>query len=558
MATDGLERLRRNQSPEPKAQSGEDGTPAARLIEGGVQTLNYSDHGRGVAAFLDRHGADVTGVISGWDRLRLQGTLRALYMREVMNAYLWNAKLAWKDFKAHLCEVTEHIRTAAATIAADAARPVLYLRGTPRKEALIEQIRRRDRIDEGLVAVLSAVEPCRTWFVRGNRQERKLQLEMGWGKCTHLYFYLVHPVFGLMQLRLQTWFPFLVHVGLNGREWLARQMEAAGIAFERADNCFTRIDQVQRAQQLCDEQLQMNWAEALSPLIEQYHPTHRLIHAIMPVDYYWTAAETEHATDVMFRDRASLTRIYPALVHHSIMSFGAEQVLGFLGRATPGKSEVKTDRRRREPGVRVKHWVDENSLKLYDKGSVLRSEVTINEPAGFTVYRTAEGKPKGKKAWRPLRRTVVDLPRRAQVSRAASERHLGALAAVNHDQPLRETVADLCRPVTREGKRFRALRPFDPFDQAVIAALNRADWTLHGLRHADLRNALAHDLPAGLTDAQMAGRISRLLRLLRAHRLIAKIGHTHRYRVTAKARLSATALMAAAAASTPQLTRLAA
>jgi hypothetical protein len=507
---------------------------------------------------MARHVGKVTGVISGWDRLRLQGTLRALYVGEIMNAYLWNAKLGWKDFKAHLCEVTEHIRTGAAVAAADAGRPILYLRGRPRKESLIDEIRQRDRIDEGLIAVLSAVEQCRTWFVRGNRAERKLRLEMGWGKCTHLYFYLLHPVFGLMHLRLQTWFPFLLQVCLNGREWLARQMQAAGIGFARADNCFTRIDDLAGAQQLLDAQLRTNWAEAMAPLLERYHPTHRLIHAIMPVDYYWTAAETEHATDIMFKDRASLAQIYPALVHHSVMSFGAEQVLGFLGRATPGKSEVKTDRRRREPGVRVKHWVDANSLKLYDKGSVLRSEVTINEPAGFKVYRAPEGKPKGKKGWRELRRSVADLSRRAAVSRAASERHLEALAAVSHEQPLRDTVADLCRPVTRDGKRYRALRPFASDDQALLAALNRAEWSLQGLRNADLRALLAHHMPASLTHRQIAGRISRMLRLLRAHGLIAKIARTHRYRITPKGRTCATALLAAAAASTTQLTRLAA
>jgi hypothetical protein len=357
---------------------------------------------------------------------------------------------------------------------------------------------------------------------------------------------------------LQSWFPFLVQICLNGREWLGRQMDAAGIAYRRADNCFTQIDQVERAQQLLDEQQRTNWAQMLSPLIEQYHPTHQLIHRIMPVDYYWTAAETEYATDVMFKDRASLARIYPALVHHSVMSFGAEQVLGFLGRHTPGNSEVKTDRRRREPGVRVKHWVDENSLKLYDKGSVLRSEVTINEPAGFKVFRAAEGKPKGPKRWRTLRRSVADLPRRAQISRGASARHLDALAAVETDTPLAQTVGDLCRPITRHGKRHRALHPFDPFDHAVLTALNRADWALHGLRNADLRDALAEHLPAGLTREQISGRIGRLLRLLRAHGLIAKVARSHRYQVTPKARTVITALLAAAKASTPALTRLAA
>ena len=525
-----------------------------------MKTQNIcAGHGRGVEAFVQRHREDVTGVVSGWDRLRLQGSLRALYVPEIMEEYLWRAGVLWKDFKEHVTEVTAHMREAAATVAADAGRPVLYLQNArARKEALIEQIRQRDRIDEGLIAVLSAVEPCRTWFARGDRRERKLRLELGWGKCIHLYFYLIHPVFGLMHLRLQTWFPMLVHVCLNGREWLARQMQSEGLRFRREDNCFTRLSEAARAQALFDAQLRTRWDRLLDPLIEQYHPTHRLLHSVLPVDYYWTVAQSEHATDVMFRDRASLTAIYPALVHHSVMSFGAEQVLGFLGRTHPGKSEVMSDRRRREEGVRVKHWVGLNSVKLYDKGPVLRSEVTINEPADFKVYRASERDPHGAKSWRELRRTVADMPRRAQISRAASERHLEALAAAACDTALAETLAPVCQPLVRDGRRYRALRPFSALDQALLRAINNAEFTLHGLRNRDLKNALKSVLPAGLTDKQIAGRIGRLLRWLRAHGLLAKVPRTQRYRITNKGRQIATAVLAAAAASTPQLTRLAA
>ena len=516
-------------------------------------------HGRGVEAFVGRHRDEVTGVVSGWDRLRLQGTLRAFYVREIMEMYLWRAQVLWKDFKGHVTEITTHIREAANTAAADAGRPVLYLRNARvRKEALIEQIRQRDRVDEGLIAVLSAVEPCRTWFARGDRQEHKLRLELGWGKCIHLYFYLVHPVFGLMHLRLQTWFPFLLHVCLNGREWLARQMQAEGLDFTREDNCFTHLADLARAQALLDAQLHTRWDQLLNPLVEQYHPTHQLLHAVVPVNYYWTMAESEHATDLMFRDRASLTAIYPALVHHSVMSFGAEQVLGFLGRTHPGQAEVTTDRRRREPGVRVKHWVGLNSIKLYDKGPVLRSEVTINEPADFKVYRASERDPQGTKSWRPLRRSVADLPRRAQISRAASERHLEALAAVACDTALAQTLAPVCRAIVRDGQRYRAVRPFSALDQALLRAINNAEFALHGLRNRDLRAALKPLLPSGLTHKQIAGRIGRLLRWLRAHGLLAKVARTQRYRVTNKGREIATAVLAAAAASTPKLTRLAA
>ena len=113
--------------------------------------------------------------------------------------------------------------------------------------------------------------------------------------------------------------------------------------------------------------------------------------------------------------------------------------------------------------------------------------------------------------------------------------------------------------LTDERDRYReALRPFAALDQALLGAFNRAEFHLHGLRNRDLREALAPVLPSGLTDKQIAGRVGRLLRWLRAHGLLAKIGRTQRYRVTVKARQIATVVLAAAKASTPQLTRLAA
>jgi hypothetical protein len=257
--------------------------------------------------------------------------------------------------------------------------------------------------------VFSCVEPCRTWFLRGNRITRKLELRLEWGKCIHLYFYWMHEQLGFLHLRLQSWFPFLVQICLNGREWLARQMDQKKLRYEREDNCFPWIDYLSRAQALMDQQHRTNWPVLLHPLLKQCHPLHAEISRLIERDYYWTAAETEYATDVMFRDRSALARIYPALVHHAVMTFGSEQVLRFMHRsAQVGRQDVKSARRRRPDGVRVKHWVNKNSLKCYDKGSILRVEATINEPRDFRSFRAAEKSPGGPKRWRELRRSVSD------------------------------------------------------------------------------------------------------------------------------------------------------
>ena len=517
-------------------------------------------HGRGVQEFLAHHGKDVTGVVYGFDRLRLQGSLRALYQPEIMSAYLQRADVLWKDFKTYVCAVTGRIRAAAETIALEAGRRVHYLRSSAvDKEEFIAHLRQAQPAEEGLIAVLSCVEPCRKWAIRGNRAMKTLELRLEEGRCTHLYFYFIHPQLGLMHLQLQTWFPFLVRFCCNGREWLARQLTAAGIGFTREDNGLPWIEDLPKAQALLDQQVRQSWPKILDPLIQQYHPTFRELQQVMALEYYWTVAESEYAIDVMFRDRAALQRIYPALAHHSIMSFGTEQVLRFFGRERPGsRVEVKTTWRHREDGVCVKHWLNRNAQKAYDKGRILRCEGTMNDPSDFQVWRKAEGKINGAKAWRELRRTVADLPRRAELMQAWGDRQLGAFAAVHHGEPLAESAAGVCQPVVRKGRRHRALNPFSPADAALLAAVNRGEFVIGGLRNADIRALLYPTAPAGSTARQLASRVSRQLSLLRAHGLIARLGKSRRYKVTKKGRTIITAFLAAAQADTEKLTQLAA
>src|SRR6266571_130899 len=524
-------------------------------------TTTHATKNEIACAFVQRHKTDVIGVLHGWDRLRLQRTLRSLYYQPVMEEYLWQAGVLWKDFKRFATDLTSRVRQAAEKLAGRHQRPLIYLSSSrTRKEEVARQIQQRDQVGKGLIAVLSCVEPCRTWFLRGNRATRKLEIKLQWGKCTHLYFYWIHEELGFLHLRLQTWFPFLVQVCVNGREWLGRQMDKAGMAYRREENCFPWISDVGRAQELMEQQQATDWPRVLGRLVKQCHPLHEEISRPIEREYYWTAAQSEYATDVMFRDREDLERIYPWLVHHAVMSFGAEQVMRYMGRSglVGINDEVVTDRRRRSVGVRVKHWLNKNSLKFYDKGSVLRDEVTINEPKDFRVWRGAENKPSSKKQWRVLRRSVADFSRRDEVSRKATDRHLTALAAVEVQSSLAQEAAQVCRAVWWEGQRYRALNPLGKTDAELLAAVNRGEFAINGFRNRDVRARLYAPTQDKRQERRQMAAVGRKLRLLRGHGLIAKVSKTHRYVVTEKGRRIITALLTARQASTEKLTALAA
>ena len=189
--------------------------------------------------FITKHRDEIAGVVSGFDRMVFRGWLRSLSYPEGMKHYLWANQVRLVDSGPHVQEVSAGVKAAVQERAEALQRPVHYLASaTEDKEALARAIAVRDGIDDGLVCLLTCVEPCQTFEVYRNRDRRRLELVVRTRKCLFLYQYWIHPEFGFMNARIQTWFPFTVQVCLNGREWLARQMDRAGLPYVRHDNCF--------------------------------------------------------------------------------------------------------------------------------------------------------------------------------------------------------------------------------------------------------------------------------------------------------------------------------
>jgi hypothetical protein len=531
-----------------------------------LKTIAPTNNHGAPEAFLNKFGSEILGHLSGFDRVRFRGLLRVLFQPNSMEAYLCACKVLIKHFKPFAEKLTNRLKQLAYQTAAAAGRPVHYLNSSEiSKEDLARKLARKERIQEGLIAVFTAVEPCLSYSVRGDHKTKEIHLVLEPRKCTHIYHYYLHRELGLCHVRVQSWFPFTVDVCLNGREWLARQMDRAGLKYKQHDNCFVHLSDPQAAQQLMDEQLRTHWPELLEGLLKQAHPLYEEIARPLNQHYYWSASQTEYATDILFRDRGVLQRLYPQFLHHAIRSFGSEDVLRYLGYRCPAKfrGQVVSTLKRRPEGMRVRHGVDGNSLKIYDKaydakGSVLRVESTIVNPAPFKVYRPAEGDPEQRLRWLRLRRGVADLWRRAEISRAANARYLNALASVTGRTPLKDEAAALCKPVTLEGHRYRGLNPWSPEDAALLEAVSRGEFILSGLRNRDLRSLLFPKHDSEQQQRRQASQVTRKLALLRAHGLLRKISGTHRYMLTQKGRRLITALLAARQADVDALTKLAA
>jgi hypothetical protein len=518
--------------------------------------------------FLAAFGHLVLGVLHGFDRLVFRGHLRQLSYVQGMSGYLWANQVLLKDFKAHAIARTAELIDASLASAQRLQRPIVYLPSSQiSKEDEARRIAERDRIDEGLICVFKCVEPCMTYEVHRNRERKLLELRSKQGKCAFLYHYYRHPVFGFMHARVQTWFPYAAHVCINGREWLGRQMDAAGLAYERRDNKFTAVEDFTKAQALLDRQLRTPWSKTLDALLRTIHPAHPQLLGELPVAYYWSVFQSEWASDVLFRTRPDAQRFFAQWVRHAMTTYDSADVMRFLGKTVPShgqvhgrfEGEVVTKLSRRQEGVCIKHWVHGNSIKAYDCDRNVRFETTINQPEQFKVYRPSEADPEGAKDWRRMRRGVADLKRRAEVSQAANERYAAAAAAMQEQTPLKEVVEPLCRRVSAPGKtrarKARALNPFAADDAALLQAVNDPKHVTNGLRNRDLVDLLyAKPARTKHETKQRSARVTRLIRLLRAHGILHKVPKSHRYQVSPDGRKAVTALLAARNANAEFLT----
>jgi hypothetical protein len=512
--------------------------------------------------FLQRFGALVLGVLVGFDRWRFRGSKRQLCYPEGVMSFLSYHSVLLKEFNKPYAKDLTATLCSAIEKPAEAMDIYRYLNNSKvSKEEAALAIAKQHGKTQGLIAVLGCTEPCQNLRVRKNRATKKLEVRIEPGKCLHYYHYYLDAEFGLRYTRLQSWFPFTMHVGLNGRDWLAQQMTKAGIDFVKKDNCFTWIKDFAAAQELMDQQLETAWQPLLDGWARESFPRgETLLKSVVP--YYWSVQEGEFATDIAFRSAEDLAGLYPTWVQHAYSTLHGRDLLRFMNYRVRADGrplalgEVKTTIKELVEGTCVRHHVLRNLLKMYDKQmSVLRIESMLLDLEHFKVFRTKEGDEGGPLSYRRLRKGVADMHRRAEVSEKINDRYVASLATVEEKQTLAEVTKDLGQRVDWKGRTVRALNPLSAEDASLFEAVSQGGFMIDGFSNRQIRAIVFPNCESTDAAAQkrLSAKVTRLLRLLRGHGLIAKVPKTHRYQLTEKGRTNLSVILAARQANTKLL-----
>jgi len=486
---------------------------------------------------LNQYQDRINGTFSFFDRMIIKGHIHQFFSPSGKKHFLSYNDVLLKDFSGYANRVTDSLVSHIESMTSDAGRPLVYL-SSPRtsKEGMAKDILETYPIEEGLICTLSTVENCSTLQPKKN-ENGLLYLANVNRKCKFFYCYFLDKEFGFMHVKLQTWFPFSIQVYINGRQLMKNTFDKHGISYQMYNNSFVYISDIEKAQQLADTFDSKKLCRQLDLFAEKLNNYLDTIKDSFHQSYHWCVDQCEYATDIMFSSREALEDIYPSLVEHAFYGFKCTDVFSFLGRKLDPRfqGEVVSDYRKRPEGWRIKHRMKSNCIKMYDKFSVLRIEMTINDPREFKVYKKVQHQDGSTSMrWVPMGKSISNLYRYAEISKAANQRYLCALVNILPVVAVEKEMRSIC---TRKQVKERVYSGFNVWEQntyQLFEELCDGKYLIRGFTNRDIRKAIYPYKESDLKSSR--NRTSRLFAKLRAHGLIKKVPRASRYLLTEKGR----------------------
>lgn len=484
---------------------------------------------------INQFADKIKGTFSFFDRMIINGYFRPLLSEQTRIGYLYSMGIPLRDFTDYFKTVTDQLSRQIEDSAVELGRPVVYLPSAKeKKEDIAKAFLLSNPPDDGLICVLKTLEACRTAKVVG--KDGKQFLKSSATKCLHYYLYYLDEEFGFMFVKIQTWFPFNIQIYINGRELMKHVFDANGISYQCYDNSFTDLSDVAKAQGLADHFDSHKLSRRLDSFARSINPFLDTVQNSLGQGYFWCVDQCEFATDVMFQERSFLEDIYPSLVGHAFYDLSCTDVFTFMGRKPDPRfqGEAVSDYKNRPIGCRVKFRLKSNSVKVYDKCSVLRIETTINDPREFKVFGTVRHRDGTEsRQWKPMGKSISNLYRYAEVSKACNQRFLDTMVDIIPVQSTLAEIGTVCGGKTVSGKRISGFNVWAPDVVRIMETVCDGRYLINGFRNKDISQSILPDMK---DVRKRSSKTSRILKKLRQHGLIKKIPRSRRYHVTSKGR----------------------
>jgi hypothetical protein len=483
-----------------------------------------------------RCAKELAGELRCFDRVILHGTLIDVAHPGALLVSMQRAGFRPRDLTGFAQPITGQVRDHIIGLARQHGLEIeMVVRKNFRQEDRVAEILKTRGTHPGLVHIFAVKESATVYDTRHARADGYAQIIARRGACIHYYLYWIHPRLGLIHVRVPTWLPLRLQVYFNGHNWLARKLDAAGIRYQMADNAFSQCADWKGAQALADQLDPRQLHAELKQLTQQCCPAT----AQFPNGYHWCLTQVEYAHDLVFKEAARMDALFAELARQALLAIKVEDVARFLGKRLPLNydTQVNSHLGRRHAGLRLKHSFGPASVKLYNRpGGILRLEMTTYDVSFFRHYRQVVHQDGTKEQLlATMKKSIYSLPDLAELMQAGVHRYSQWLAGLAEHTAGHRDITRLGRPEhDAQGRSYRGFNPFLEEDERVLQVVLSGEHALAGLTARRLRRVL---------HSWSRGRISRLLKRLRLHGLLRKVGKTYTYHFTSLARRVVTAVL---------------
>jgi len=449
---------------------------------------------------LEQNKEKINGVLETFDRMIINGYLLNLCNYRQFLYYLIKNNIKLKDIDKFALSQTESLCNNIESYVKKNKAEIHYLNsGKINKDEFVQSIFDRKENKEDLITVLSTVEVCNTMTVKPNHKTKKLGVTSHPTKCKHYYFYYNDSEFGWMYLKIQTWFPYNVQIYINGREYLSKIFDKVNIKYEMYNNSFSYIEDFDKAQELADQILNKKISDSFDGLVSQINNHLPNIESIFNHSYYWCINQCEFATDINFKSREDLSLFYKTLVETTYYTFSFEDIYSFFGRNisrihTFTKGEVVSDLRNMYQGYRIKFKINNNQIKMYDKGNNLRIEVTIKNPKDFKILKTKTNNETGEiietKKWTPMGKNIANLYRYVEISKTITKKYIEALPDINTNEVSISEIEKITSSITINNRKYTGFNILSKDTLEIFSIVSSRKYLINGISNKNIKTII--------------------------------------------------------------------
>jgi hypothetical protein len=474
---------------------------------------------------LEKYSDKISGLLHCYDRVNIKCSFGRFGYADGMSIFFGELKQKCFDFHNVFKPVTEAINANAERLSEESGVKIEFIRSPKRfrKDEKIAEILNERGTDEGIVKIWSQMETCPTYSPWYDKTSGKTFFKNDFTKCKVYYFYLIDRYLGLCFIKVPTIAPFTTTIYYNGHHWLEKKFQQQNINYRKIDNAFTYISDFGRAQEICDKMRVEDFHQTFDILIERFLP--------LPQEWNlrtnYTILQCEYSLDIIFKNQGELSPIYNHIVKTAMHTITPESIATFLGKRMTVRFEGEAGNRYNERvlGTRIKHQMDELSVKVYDKfGKILRIEVTVLNVSKINLFRDVfkrNGIIEQKVA--PAKKNIYSLFHLSDAFKSIIKRYLDFISGFDDPTSGIKILAGVTNKQQVEGKNVKGLNFFDRSDERIILAVADGKFNLKNLRAKDLKIKFPEFT---------AWKITAILKRLKNLSLIKRLKKSYRYAVT--------------------------